>query len=124
MKDEPLLVRELSSAEREIASRLLLTEFTGAAELREQAKDATVRAEDHGGVLVLVFNADRATHPAGVNNRIPVEADGLDSDGVPIHVLVHVVGGLLREVEIFREDSRPILRLPDPKSLSVQVNDA
>src|SRR4029079_10712769 len=101
MKDEPILVRELSVHEREIVSRLLNADFTGAVRLREQANAATVRAEDHGGVLALVFSAQSPTHPAQVNNRVPVEAEGLDSDGMPIQVLLHVVGGVLQEVEIF-----------------------
>jgi hypothetical protein len=33
-----------------------------------------------------------------------------DTDGVLIHVLLHVVDGFMNELEIFREDSGPILR--------------
>lgn len=124
MKDATPIARNLSTAERDLISSLLAADFNNAAELRQQATRATLRAEDYGGVLVLAFEFPQEVDPVNVGRRVPVEAEGLDLDRVPIHMLVHVVNGILQEVEIFREDSKPILRLPSTHDLSVQVNDA
>jgi hypothetical protein len=51
---------------------------------------------------------------------VPVEAVAPDSDGVPVHFLLHVVDGLAREVEVFREDSAPIRRLPVAAQLTLE----
>jgi len=58
---------------------------------------------------------------AEVANRIPVEAVAADSDGVPIHILLHVVDGMLQELEYFREDSRPIQHATAEDELQVLV---
>ena len=56
--------------------------------------------------------------------RIPVEAQILDDDGVPIAVLLHVVGGLAEELEIYRVDGGQIQRSVLSPIDSVTVNDA
>lgn len=43
-----------------------------------------------------------------MEERIPVEAELPDNDGVSIHVLLHVVNGLLAELEIYKDDLSPI----------------
>ena len=49
---------------------------------------------------------------AGVLFRIPVELGGKDVDGVEVHVLLHVVDGMSREIEIYKDSPDPILTLP------------
>ena len=79
---------------------------------------AQVRRIDADGSLeISVPEGPRAE----VIRRVPVEAEAVDSDGVPIHVLLHVVDGLLHELELFREDSRPVRRPPAPEDLRVLV---
>jgi len=41
-----------------------------------------------------------------------VEASYADAEGVTVHVLVHVIGGLLQELEVFREDSGDVMVAP------------
>jgi hypothetical protein len=68
----------------------------------------------------LVLDVDRAvTSPASVARRIPIEAEAADDDGVNIHFLLHTEGGFLAELEVFREDSGPILVLPAPSALRI-----
>ena len=54
---------------------------------------------------------------AEVTRRIPVEAEAEDSDGVSIHFLLHVVDGVVHELEVYREDSGPVLHRPRPEQL-------
>jgi hypothetical protein len=65
-----------------------------------------VRVIDADGSLELsiVGTAPRAN----VERRIPVEAEAEDVDGMTFHVLLHVVDGLVNELEIYRNDSEPM----------------
>jgi hypothetical protein len=118
MKDS----RALTSDERAIIRRLLTAEFAGADKLLHQSDLATVRAADLGGVLVLSFDVPPQAPRVHLDKRIPVEAEASDSDGMPIHMLVHVIDGALKEVEIFREDSQALLQLPMANQLRVITN--
>ncbi len=115
-------VRDLSPDESSVVELLLSADFPGAVELREQAKWSRIGLQDHGGVVTIGF-APTGDHPvAPVEQRIPVEAEANDQDGMTIHLLLHVVGGMLREIEIFREDSAPIRRFPSTGDLKLLVN--
>jgi hypothetical protein len=58
--------------------------------------------------------------PASLRYRIPVEAQYLDVDGVPVWLLLHVNReGLMCELEIVRADGRPLLSPPIPEHLEV-----
>jgi hypothetical protein len=50
---------------------------------------------------------------------VPVEGSGSDTDGVPIHLLVHVVDGLAVELEIYKADGSPILSMPPLDAIEV-----
>jgi hypothetical protein len=60
-----------------------------------------------------------AAHRAPVHTRVPVEGNGTDSDGVPVHVLLHVVDGLAVELEIYKADGSPILSMPPPEAIEL-----
>lgn len=51
---------------------------------------------------------------ASTEFRVPVEAEYLDADGVPICILLHVVDGRLNELEIFKADGGTIKNSPRP----------
>ncbi|MCU1362893.1 MAG: hypothetical protein JWM55_721 [Acidimicrobiaceae bacterium] len=68
---------------------------------------------DRDGSLKFRINGPRAE----VSRRIPVEAEIEDSDGVTIHVLLHVADGLIDELELYREDSAPIRDVVEPNNL-------
>lgn len=54
---------------------------------------------------------------AAVINRIPIEAETIDADGIKIHILLHVVHGWMDEIEIFSEDLNNVMEWPKPSSL-------
>jgi hypothetical protein len=100
------MYRRANDDEERLISQLLRHPFPGSAELREQFKGLRVRSLDSNGSLALSTSVDVL---APVKLRIPVEAECVDADGVPVHVLLHVVNGMLKELEIFREDSGPLI---------------
>jgi hypothetical protein len=97
---------------------LLSAGFPGRDTLMEQAAVASVRSIDNNGSLEF---APPDKEPAKVARRIPVEAELEDSDGVTIHMLLHVVDGLLKELEIYRDDSGRVQRALVPADLRLMV---
>jgi hypothetical protein len=110
--------RRLSDLEGQLLAVLLGADFSGRDALVEQVATASVREIDHNGSLEF---ASSEKEPARVVRRIPVEAELEDSDGVTIRVLLHVVDGLLRELEIYRDDSSCVQRSLVPKDLRLMM---
>jgi hypothetical protein len=96
-----------------IAQRLLDSAFEGREMLQSQLRSArvTLISDERapGAKFAVTQTADRPTLAV----RVPAEAVAIDSDGVRIHALLHVVDGLLDELEIFREDGKPLIATPD-----------
>lgn len=78
---------------------------------------AQVRRIDANGSL-----AFRVVGPACVRiiERVPVEGEAPDVDGVPVHVLLHVVDGRLAELELYRNDLGTVVEFPTAAQLSVE----
>jgi hypothetical protein len=111
--------RELSVDETALLRRLLAVEFPGSEELRLQLAAAQARTVDDDGSIEL---QPAPTAPAAaVMHRVPVEAAYRDEDGVEVHVLLHVVGGFLHELEFFKDNGSTIRRRPAPESLTATV---
>ena len=101
--------RKLSALEAALIEKLLASSFPGRDEIGEQVRNALVRRLDEDGSLE--FRPGPGV-PAPVRKRIPAEAQAKDRDGTWIHALLHVVGGRVKELEFYREDSAPILEMP------------
>jgi hypothetical protein len=115
--------RVLHPHERALIDQLLQEPFAGSAEVRSQLAIARVEAEGYGDTRTLRFTwGDQDVPQAPTVVRIPVEAEILDDDGVPIAVLLHVVGGLAEELEIYRVDGEQIQRSVLDSIDSVTVN--
>lgn len=110
--------RPMNNFECNVLRHILSYEFHGQGELKHQAEGARVKVECETCPTV-EFVVDSSHPKANVKYRIPIEAVGEDTDGVRIHFLVHVVDGYLYKLEIFREDSEPILKMPEIDLLSV-----
>jgi len=111
--------RGLRQEELEVLDFLLDQPFPGQPELKVQLRNSLVASECDCGCPTIDLTVDRAKAPAAaVKQRIPVEAYGVASDGVGIHVLLHVLDGYLEELEVFREDSKQ-LTLPRPADLKI-----
>jgi hypothetical protein len=79
---------------------LLKEDFPGRQALLEQVSSLSVRPIDGERSLQLETSGPRA----GVKESVPVEALLYDTDGHLIHVVLHVVDGLMRELEVHRDD--------------------
>jgi hypothetical protein len=108
--------RSLDTREAEILRMLLEVDFEGRDALAAQLQSATVTVVDDNGSLR--FHIPYGAR-AEVVKRIPVEAEAADIDGMPVHILLHVVGGLLNELEVYREDSSTVQRPITPNSMRV-----
>lgn len=111
--------RDLSSKERAVIEFLLSEPFPGHAELREQLDRVKV-CEEYGcgdPTIVLCFQPPLPPR-ASVRRRVPVEAEALDQAGAKTHVLLHVVEGLVAELEVFSHEPGE-LSLPEPQQLTL-----
>src|SRR5262245_36917705 len=101
--------RELNGRERVLVSHLTQADFIGVERIREQLRACLARTLDAAGSFDLRV---RNALPARVFFRVPVELEAKDSDGVAIHVLLHVVDGIARQVEIYKDTPTPIAAWP------------
>lgn len=108
--------RPMTESEQALLSRLLESPFPGRDQLRAQLRDAMVRTIDEDGSFSIQVSRDQK---ADVLRRVPVEADGIDLDGMMIRFLLHVVKGIASELEIYRDDSLPVQKLPAVDQLQI-----
>jgi len=111
-------LRPLKLHERELLERLLEPEFPGRDELRCQMGTVMARQIFEDGTLELRCSA---CQPAPVKCRVPTEGECRDVDGGVIQVLLHVVDGVMHELEGKPGDRRDVivsaavsLTKPDP----------
>lgn len=98
----------------ELLEKLLDHEFPGRDELRGQLGSVSAKQVCKDGTLSLQVSSGQ---PAVVKHRVPTEGSCPDSDGVMIHVLLHVVSGMMDELEMFKEDGSDVLRPPTAAAL-------
>ena len=106
--------RALSSYERGILDRLLEADFPGRSQISEQLGKCLVRTVDKEGSLELHVQTDLK---AEVKRRIPIEGEVEDADGILIHVLLHVVNGVVTELEVYKDTPSPIIKRPEAAKL-------
>lgn len=111
-------LRELTDLERRYLDRLISVDFPGRENVAKQLQSARARPIDEDGSVELVTESNE---PANVTKRVPVEGESLDSDGVPIYFLLHVVDSQIRELEIYKADGSPIKQMPTPEHVEVVV---
>lgn len=116
--------RPLGREETAILDRLFESPFHGRDELREQVKVATVTeiecTDDCGS---LEFRVPSGAPRANVDKRPVVDAVGHDADGMVYEVLLHVVDGVLRELEFWKGDGSEFVRRPRATDLVVRKGD-
>ncbi len=108
-------MRTLAPAEREVISLLLSEDFPGRDELIGQIVHVRCRTIDDEGSLELHVLAD--VPRASVTARVATEGHMVDTDGMVVHVLLHVVDGFMSELEVYRDDGTSPRRRLDPNEL-------
>lgn len=111
--------RKPNLLENQLVNKLLSAEFVGRKEINDQVKSFRVRRVDEEGSFEI--EPWHSAVAAMVEKRIPVEAEGLDEDGVCIHLLLHVVNGYVKELEIYKDDSSPIKRMPPADDFALVI---
>jgi hypothetical protein len=109
--------REPTDFERRLLRRILNREPLAAA-MRRQAETIRVRQIDEYGSLALAVPGRESTECA----MAKIEPEGLayDEDGAPISALVFAdTEGFLKELQIFKADGSPILRLPQAETFEI-----
>ena len=94
--------RPLTAAEREILDRLLAEPFPGRDEAVSQLASCRVRRCDDEHCASLEFevpNGDPIPNSAAHDVIVPVEGLAMDTDGIPIDILLFHRNGLLRDLE-------------------------
>lgn len=101
--------RQMTASEKEILSRLLDADVAARDVVCEQLAHAVVRTIDAEGSLEFQTTSTRIVPPGG---RIRAEARYRDRDDVYVNLLLHVVDGKVRELEVYKDDGSPILTAP------------
>ena len=114
--------RSLSELEEAIIQRLLAASFPGREEVARQVLSAKVIAECQCGCRSVLLGIEDDAPKAPVNRRVPVQGMSKDADGTPILFLLHVVAGVLNELEILRADSKPVSEMPQPGSIELSTD--
>jgi hypothetical protein len=103
--------RDLSPDEKDLVGNLMKNDFPGRDGIAKQIEHAKVRMLD---IPVLQFRVD-IDEKVNVIDSVPVEAFCEDLDGMTIHALLHVSQGVVQEIEFYKDDGSPILRMPEGK---------
>ena len=114
--------RQPTTGEMNLILKLLSADFQGSAALRKQLENCTIQTVDDEGSFQ--FNTSGACDKAFVKGRVPVEAEYLDQEtddplAPKVRLLLHVVDGYLKELEIYKDDGQPILKSAMPADLEV-----
>lgn len=109
------MLRELTDEESRLTDRLLDGDFPGRDAILQQIKSSRVKEwDDHNGSLEF----DVGPSPlAFTKSRIPVEGEFEDVDGITIHLLLHVVDGRVKDLEVYKDDSSAIVKMPGAEQL-------
>src|SRR5258708_37455298 len=110
------LFRPLTTHERELVERLLEPDFPGRDELRRQLESVPAKQIFEDGTLTLQCGP---CEPAPVRCRVATEGECPDADGMAIHVLLHVKGGGMHELEVFKYDGSTIHSRPAARDLGL-----
>ena len=111
------LFREMQPRERELIAKLLEPEFPGRNELSQQLESAKVRIIDNDQCLEFLITCT-VTH-SHVKYAVPTEGEYEDPDGITVHLLLHMLGDKVKELEFYREDNAQVQTWPDPASVRV-----
>ena len=109
--------RELTTNERALILKLLEPVFPGRDELFLQIETAKARTIDENGSLEFLISSDVSLDR--VKYGIPVEGEYEDTDGITVHLLLHVLSDKVKELEVFREDNTNVLEIADVNKVRV-----
>lgn len=116
--------RPLTSWERQVLDFLFNENFPSVHLLKRQKGRLKVRKECSSKCGTVVFSLEaNEIGRAVLQQRIPVEAVGEDSEGYQINILLHVKDGYLHKLEIYCVGKEVCTELPSVNKLKRVVNE-
>lgn len=114
-------MRSLNELEKNILSCLLEKDFPGKDAIIKQLENVKVSEVADGDNYGSILLHTDAKEVAAARNTIPVEALVVDTDGIDVAILLHVVDGFVSELEFFKVDGSPMIESPNPQLMRIQV---
>lgn len=112
VKDEFREPHPVTDVERGLLATILRDTELGLREvLLNQAEAARITWVESRGQPAILFSVPEFS-PRASTSGVIAELERPDSDGVLIHMLLHVDDGLLKELEVYREDGDAVIELP------------
>jgi len=117
----PAWCAHLTATERGILGFLLSAPCTGRDQLVQQRESAKAVIDSRmrpPNLVRLSVERDPATY-ARVAFRVPMMAEAHDTDGMVVHILLHVIDGYMDVLQTYREDPGHLTGLPNPEALQI-----
>jgi len=102
------MYRGLNIREQEWLDKLLNIEFKGKDILMKQISESKVAYEQEYAFISLKFNIEKEVEQYPYQVRVPVEMRAYQNESAPIVFLLHIIGGIINELEIISADSSEI----------------
>jgi len=99
------MYRKMNSNEKEWISKILDAEFKGKEILSIQVSKAIVSYEQDYTFLSLKFKLEGKVDKYPYKVRVPVEMRAFQEQSAPIVFLLHVIDGVVNELEVISADS-------------------
>lgn len=110
------MCRRLNEKELQWITALMNVEFQGRDILLKQFEKASIVYKQEYAFISIKFKIEGKTELYPYPVRVPVEVRALQQSSVPIVFLLHVINGVIDELEIITADSTQI----DAENISLQ----
>lgn len=110
------MYRNLNEKERKWIEKILDIEFKGRETLLKQTINAKVIVEQGFDYISLKFKMEEKIEKYPYKVRVPVEMRVFQKESVPIIFLLHIVNGVIDELEIITADSSRI----NPRTINLE----
>jgi hypothetical protein len=98
------MMRELNNTELSWLDKLLCGDFKGCEILKEQILHEKVSVKADYAFISIKFELSKILREFPYKVRVPVEMRAYQENSVPIIFLLHVINGLIDELEVFTAD--------------------
>ena len=102
------MYRKLNEKEQQWIDRLMDVEFQGRDILRRQLSKAKIIYIQEYAFISMKFKVEGDIEPYPYRVRVPVEMRAFQQSSAPIIFLLHIVNGIIDELEILTADSAQI----------------
>lgn len=105
---EPDMYRDINEKEQRWIDTLMNVEFQGRDVLLQQFSKARIVYMQEYAFISIKFKVEEEIEPYPFHVRVPVEMRAFQQESAPIIFLLHIVGGVINELEIITADSTQI----------------